>query len=261
MHEMNDDNSFFTDDDMTVETYRVFSPASLAAFLLSLFLGTISLVNRDLVYISVPALIFALYSLVRLCLIKGKATGWILTSLAVFIPIFAMAAPMTYRYYRLGYLADQAIEHSQTWLKLVQDGKVHEPFQLMQLKYGREEPGTDLAVALGTVDNPGKDLEYYLRNEPEITIREDGDQGTFKIKGINYFEDEAISTVEHFLIRYEYTRPAGDKRIFDIDMRRQKYAAKNDVVWNVWRIRNIEPKSRRHIYNTEVYGNSPDSMH
>ena len=237
--------SVFTDDDMTVETYRAFSPAALAAFLFSAVTSLIGLVNSNLLALPVVALLFAIFSLFKLLSIKGPSMGWTLTALAIMMPLFAITAPLCYRQIRLYHITDTAIEHANAWLELSKQGKVHEAYQMTQLRYARAEPGSDLAVELGTTSNPGKELEAYVENEPEISLRKDGDQAKLEVINVNYFQDKSFRNVEHVVVNYRYTRPDGEKRLFSIDMRRHVYAGKNEVYWSVWEVRNRKPSFER----------------
>ncbi len=250
---MADSDSIFTDQDMTVQNYRSFSPLSLIAFVVSCAVSLIALVNYNLVFLAGVGVIFAVISIYKLIRRQGRSTGYVLSALALAMPLFSIAAPITYHRLRLKHLVETAIEYSETWLELVQDGKIHEPYELTLLRYQREKIGTDLAVARGPVSAPKNELQFYLKNEPEISIRADGHKGTLRRVGLVYYDAESKISVENFNVLYEYTRPDGDQRRFRLRMRRQIYDRGTTVYWNVI-VMNIMPRESRIIYRPAVGG-------
>lgn len=244
---MADQESVFTDQDMTLETYRAFSPLALTSFFVSLLLSSIAVINPVLVGLTIPAILLALVCIGLLFRNRHKMTGFKLAGLALAFPISAGAGVLSYQWIRFEFKQAEAIRHADEWLQLVEEGKTHEPFELMQLRYARQPVGTDLAAVYGDEHNPGPELEYYLRNQPERDLREDGGTGTWTHTNVYFQRDPLVPTADRFIVEYDYRRPSGESRVFALDMRRHLYGDKQ-VVWSVDRVINNVPREERFKY-------------
>ena len=243
---MAENDSTSSRQDMTVDDYRAFSGLSLAAFLVTLIFTTIAAVNPSLNLIAIIPIGLAIISVVQLSFSPVKSSGHIFTALALILPTAVLSFNAAYGSLRLDYLVNTAVKHSESWVKLVQDGKLLEAHELTLSRYQREDDGSDLTVARGTEENPNKEFESYLKNGLDQALREDGDQAKLtRAGGVRYAKEPKLP-VENFYVRYNYERPDGSKRKFVIQMRRHKYRSEA-VLWNAMP-RSLDPDEPRTIY-------------
>ncbi len=243
---MQENESVFTDVDATLSGYRAFSPVAFLALIVSLIAASITLVNASLVGVAFFAAAWAAITLFILHRVRSK-TGFRLATFALFIALMAASATITYRHYRFAHLSQAAADHSRTWLQMLQDGKIHEPYQLSLKLSKRRKPGTRLASYYGTLEAPTADFKLFLEDEPEKSIREDGSDCSF-IRGRMLYKKTADKR-EDFVIGYIFKRsdPSKGDRQIDIVMRRQVHLEPHGVQWIVEQIVNIQPKINRKL--------------
>ena len=175
---MDTNQSPFTDVDLTIEEYRPFSVLSLVSLLLSVFLGLMVILNPNMFAGSLAAAVLAGFILIWLYPKKQNLSGYKLAAVALFIALFATSSSLTYRQFRLWHLKNTAIGFGEKWVELAKQGRVHELYQ-MSLEYNnRAKVGSSLVEKYGTLTSPGPELEMYLKQEPEASLRKDGDQAT-----------------------------------------------------------------------------------
>ena len=243
---MADNESSFSNQDMMVDDYRAFSGLSLGAFLVSIAFSTVAAVNPALNLITIFPIALAVLSVLKLAFSAGRSSGHILSAMALVIPVAVLSFNATYGTLRLSYLVNTAVKHSETWLGLVQEGKMLESHELTLSRYNREPDGSDLTIARGNEQNPKKEFEFYLRNQLDQAIREDGNKAKLtRVGGVRYTKERKLP-IENFYVGYNYERPNGEKRKFIIQMRRHRFSSEA-VLWNA-QPDSVEPRELRSIY-------------
>ena len=235
----------FTDVDLTMEDYRPFSILSLICLLMSILLGVITLVKPSLAVGSILMAIFAVVLLVWLHPRKRKLSGYRLAGMALFISLFVVAASISYKQYRLAHLENTAVRLSNEFLDLAKQGRVHELYQLTLDYDDRVKPGGSLVERYGTLTSPGPELELYLKQEPELSLRQDGEQAELELLLKSYMDREIYK--ERFMVGYKYTRPDGEARFFSVFLMRLDYPTPPGPQWYVFNIMNYQPKIPRSL--------------
>lgn len=240
-------SSRFTDQAPTIEEYSPSSFLGILVFIIALVLATISLVNYSLVLLSLLGVILSVVVLIRLHSISSTPQAFMFAGAALAVSLFAFSFPITYQSVRYRYLEAKAIEHSRTWLSLVQNGKTLEAYEMSLEKADRQPPGTDLRMIHGSVEDPSEDLQKYLDMEPEKTLRELGPDAKITMEKVEYYRRHSrheMFEVHYRLHRTEWER---DDYIFAMLMERIRPFAPMDVFWEFRKMVPIRPKFARSV--------------
>ncbi|MCP4952417.1 MAG: hypothetical protein GY922_11300 [Proteobacteria bacterium] len=256
---MENNSSTFTDVDLTLEDYRPFSMLALMSLLASLFSGFVALVNPNMLAGSVASAILASFALILLHSKKQKISGYRLAVFALFISLFAGSASVAYQQFFLRHKTNTARVLANEWLELAKQGRMHELYQMTLDNNDRAEAGTNLVEEYGTLTSPGPELQLYLKQEPELSLRADGDQARLTHIGTSHEEIEIYK--QRFIVRYKYERPNGETRLFSITMTRLDYPLPVGPHWYVLGITNDSPKIPRQLTQEQMGGETmPEDM-
>ena len=237
------ETSAFTDPDLLVDDYRRFSPLALIALLISLGVGVIAIVNKSILPFTVVAAVFSIVTLILMHRSSHRLIGYRLAGLGLFVAVFCGTAGWAYHQYRYQHLRRVAMDVGEQWLDLAQQGRMHELYQLSLQYTWRQPSGTDLVKAYGSLEKPGKEMELYLRQEPERSIREDGDQAKFTLMATLYNKPRLLR--EAFILGYLYQRPNGETRKFNLHLIRCDYPTPPGPIWYFEGVSNIDPQIDR----------------
>ncbi|MDG2185659.1 MAG: hypothetical protein P8K79_08270 [Mariniblastus sp.] len=242
---MDTNQSPFTDVDLTIEDYRPFSVLSLVSLLLSVFLGLMVVINPNLFAGSLAAAVLAGFILIWLRPKKQNLSGYKLAAVALFIALFATFSSLAYRQFRIWHLQNTAVAFGEKWLDLAKQGRVHELYQ-MSLEYNkRAKVGSSLVEKYGTLTSPGVELEMYLKQEPEASLRKDGDQATLSTIAVSY--KKGLIYKEEFIVGYKYDRPGGEPWLFSLYLMRMDYPTPPGPQWYVYGVVNHNPSIPRQL--------------
>ncbi|MCH2181598.1 MAG: hypothetical protein MK108_06285 [Mariniblastus sp.] len=256
---MKNSQSPFTDVDLTIENYRPFSILSLACLLLAALAGIITIVKPSLIFGSVAMAVFASAILIWLHPQRQKLLGYRLAGIALFISLFVVAASIAYQQYRLVHLQNTAVRFCNEFLDLAKQGRMHELYQLTLNYDNRAKPGESLVERYGTLTSPGPELDMYLKQEPELSLRQDGDQAELNLLLKSYIEREIYK--EKFMIGFKYNRPDGEARYFSMFLMRLDYPEPHGPQWYVYNITNYQPSIPRNLTQQQQGVESmPDDM-
>ncbi len=240
----------FDEPDLTVDNYRQFSGLALLTFLACLLGAGLAILNKNLVWTAFLAAFFALVAIGILYRNRKELIGFRLCSIGLFIALFAGSATLSYWQYRYDHLAQTAVEFGEEWLDLVKQGRMHEAYQLTLRPDWQRSPGTDLARVYGSLENPGRVMHTYLRQEPEKSIREDGEAAKITLREIRYSRPRLAS--EQFELEYEYERPDGENRIFRVQFVRSQSLPPLNPLWHIETVINVDPFIRRVMTDEQV---------
>jgi len=240
----------FTDVDLTIEDYRPFSILSLISLLLSVFLGLLVIVNPNLFAGSVAAAVLAGFTLIWLHPKKQNLSGYKLAAVALFVALFATSSSITYRQFRLGHLQNTAIAFGEKWLELARQGRMHELYQVSLEYNNRAKAGSSLVEKYGTLTSPGPELELYLKQEPEISLRKDGDQASVSVVAVSYAKSDIFK--EKFIVGCKYDRADGETRLFSLYLMRMDYPTPPGPQWYLYGIVNHNPKIPRQLTKEQL---------
>ena len=256
---MKNSQSPFTDVDLTIENYRPFSVISLICLLFSLLMSVIVIVKHDFAIGAMAAAVFAIALLIWLHPRKQKLSGYHLASVALFVSLFAVTASTAYQQYRISYLQNAAVRISNEFLDLAKQGRMHELYQLTLDYNYRVKTGGSLVERYGTLTSPGAELELYLKQEPELALRQDGGQGKLQPIIKSYLGIDIYK--EKFLVGYKYERPDGEIRFFSLFLVRFNYPQPIGPQWQVYNITNYQPAIPRALTEQQQGVESmPDDM-
>jgi hypothetical protein len=195
---------------------------------------------------------------------KQNLSGYNLAAVALFVALFATSSSIAYQQFRLGHLQNTAIMFGGKWLELAEQGRMHELYQ-MSLEYNnRADVGSSLVEKYGTLTSPGPELELYLKQEPEVSLRTDGDQADVSPIAVSYKKDHIFK--EKFIIGYKYERPGGETRLFSLYLMRMDYPTPPGPQWYVYGIINHNPNIPRQLTQEQIGGETmptdmlPDNM-
>lgn len=242
---MDDNRSPFTDVDLTIEDYRPFSMLSLVSLLLSLFCGMLVMVNPPMAPGAVMAAGFAIFVLAWLFPRRRKINGYKMAGCALFISLFAISSSLAYQQHRRKHLEQTAVAFSENWVDLARQGRIHELYQLSLHYNNRATPETDLVQKYGTLTSPGPELELYLKQEPEVSIRQDAEEGRLQTVLTKYEKLGILK--ERVIVGFKYTRPNGDVREFGLYLVRMDYPTPPGPQWYVEGLVNYNPKIARQL--------------
>lgn len=236
---------------MMVENYRPISVVGAIVLIICLICCLLAIINPNMTFLPLLGAFGATAWLMRLHFARMKS-GRMFTSVALFLTIGIFAGTNTYKNLRHDYLSRTAEKYAQQWLDMVIEGKVYEPYQLMQSIINREPEGTDLRSVLGDYQGGGTSpIKLYAKVEPEVTIRKLGSEGAdYSSSGASVYYRKPHRR-EEFDVIYTMDRlvpEAGEKggdRVFAIRMHRQHCLPPWNVQWHVATITNIEPEITR----------------
>ena len=240
-------SSRFSDEPQTIEEYAPFSFLSVLVFVLALVFATISLVNYVLVLLALVGVILSVLMLFRLHSVSSPPQPFMFACAALAVSLIGFAFPITYQSLRYRHLEKVAVEHSQTWLDLVKNGKTLEAYELSLQKDERQPPGTDLKMIHGRVDDPTEDLQEYLDMQPEKSLRELGPDAELTLEKVEYHRRHNrhdMFEVHYRLHRTEWER---DDYVFAMLMERIHPFAPLDVYWEFRKMVPIRPKFARGV--------------
>ena len=240
-------SSRFTDEPMTLEHYRPISFMSVIVFILALMFATISLVNYGLVLLSLLGIILSVIMLIRLHSVKSPPQSFMFAGAALAVSLFGFTFPITYQSLRYKHLEALAIQHSETWLDMVKNGKTLEAYEMSLQKSDRQPPGTDLKMIHGSLEDPSEDLQKYLDMQPEKTLRELGPDAEIELEKVEYYRRHSrhdMFEVHYRLHRTEWER---DDYVFAMLMERIHPIGPDDVYWEFRKMIPLRPKFGRAV--------------
>ena len=238
-------------DDMMVENYRPVSAIGAIVLVICVLFCLLAVINPNLTFLPLMGVFVASAWLIRLHFARMNS-GRMLTAAALFVAIATFSGTNTYKNLRHAYLSRTAEQYAQQWLDMVVEGKVYEPYQLMQTILEREAEGTDLRAVLGDYQGGGASpIKLYAKVEPEVTIRELGNEGAeYTSSGAAVYYRKPHRR-EEFDVMFKMDRLVpgpgendGD-RVFAIRMHRQHCLPPWNVQWHGATVTNIEPEIRR----------------
>lgn len=240
----------FDEPDLTVDNYRQFSGLALLTFLVCLLGAVLAVLNKNLIWTAFLAAIFAVVAIAFLHRARKQLIGFRLCTIGLFIALFAGSATIAYWEYRYEHLCAKAVEFGEQWLDLVKQGRMHEAYQLTLRPDWRRTSGTDLARVYGSLENPGRVMHTYLRQEPEKSIREDGQNAKLTLQDIRYSRPRLRS--EQFDLEYLYERPDGEKRVILVQFVRSQSLPPLNPLWHIEAVINVDPFIRRVMTDEQV---------
>ena len=203
------------------------------------------IVNPPMAPGAVMAAGFAVFVLAWLFPRRRKINGYKMAGLALFISLFALSSSLAYQQQRREHIVRAAIVFGGDWVDLAQQGRIYELYQLSLNYNSRATPETDLVQKYGTLTSPGPELELYLKQEPEVAIREDAEQAQLETVLTKYEKLGILK--ERVIVGYKYTRPNGDIREFGLYLIRMDYPTPLGPQWYVEGLVNYKPQIARQL--------------
>ena len=110
----------------------------------------------------------------------------------------------TWRWTRQQTLYAQAREHADTWLRLVQAGRLHDAYQLHLTQDSRLAPGADFEQHLAGNRDARLGFESLFQRDPVRQIVAAGKNGELRLVGFESQQDESYSGQQRDVVTLRY---------------------------------------------------------
>jgi hypothetical protein len=163
------------------------------------------------------------------------------------LSLLFVAWGMTRFYSRQHVLRDQARQHAEQWLQLVQQGRLHEAHQLHLAQEERQAPDVDLVKYYRDTREPRRDFRSFFDLPPLREIVDQGTQGQLRFEGDKEILTEAATGTkkDSITLRYtlDYQQDQRPKSLpFLITLTRTRNHGEADARWEV---RSVSPPPKR----------------
>lgn len=199
------------DDRRMIESYRPFSGWAIASLALSI-VSVLGMINPQLFLLPLIALVISLVTCIRISWSKTQPIGSWLALVAVLLSGFFLSGGVVYTRLRQQHYFGLARQYADTWFDLVRDGEIYRPHHLLKDWPRRQPSNVDLdEYYAGLTNIPNKfqdskiEVDGYIQQEPEKSIRQYGKRMTCRFLGDSYYQYQ-IKT-EFFTLKYELEWP------------------------------------------------------
>lgn len=238
--------SMFSNSDMEIGNYRKISGLAIISFAFALLACLVAFSNKSFLFLPIVTAVISVLVLILMHRSKKKLLGFSLAAAALFISLFSFTLFTTFHQKRYNRIQKAAIEHGNTWLKLLKTKQPQIAYQLHIPIQNRKERGFNLIDHYGTIENPKPELAEYLAMEPEKSIIADGESAKIEIETV-VAKLESRTRTDDFYIVYRYERDGEDEpRLFSCILRRIDSLVSGPQ-WHILRVKNEVPKIERKL--------------
>lgn len=233
------------DDERMIESYRPFSGWGIASIAIAIF-SVLGMINPQLIILPLIALVVSVLTCIYNSWSKSQPIGSWLALLAAFLSGFFLTSGTVYQQLREKHYFGLARKFADTWFELVREGEIYRPHHLMKDWPTRQPSDVDLDVyyaGLTKIPNKFKDtkieIDDYILQEPEKSIREFGSKVTCRYLSDFFFRDEVKTEYYQLLYVLEWPPELGRPNWpVMVEMQRKEH---KQPYGNQWTLRDVTP--------------------